>query len=97
MWFQQDEATAHAVRSTIQLLNDVSPQRLISRSGELAWAVRYPDLTAPDFFLWVFLKSKVYVNKPQTTQHLKDNIHEIEEIQPQIDRGHHLADIIFQL
>ncbi|KAF7272198.1 hypothetical protein GWI33_014996 [Rhynchophorus ferrugineus] len=96
MWFQQDEATAHTARSTIQLLNDIS------------------NLTAPDFFLWRFLKSKVYVNKPQTIQHLKDNIRrEIEEIRPQMlqdvmknalkgaesfiaNPGHHLADIIFQ-
>lgn len=114
MWFQQDGATAHTARSTIQLLNDVFPRRLISRSGDLAWPARSPDLTAPDFFLWGFLKSKVYVNKPQTIQHLKDNIrHEIEEIQPEMlkdvmknalkraesciaNRGHHLADIIFQ-
>ncbi|KAF7277405.1 hypothetical protein GWI33_007720, partial [Rhynchophorus ferrugineus] len=70
---------------------------------------------APDFFLWGFLKSKVYVNKPQTIQHLKDNIrHKVEEIQHQMlqdvmknalkraesgiaNRGHYLADIIFQL
>ncbi|KAF7285460.1 hypothetical protein GWI33_010632 [Rhynchophorus ferrugineus] len=66
------------------------------------------------FFLWGFCKSKVYVNKPQMFQDLKDKIrHEIEEIQPQMlqdvmkntlkrsesfiaNRGHHLADIIFQ-
>lgn len=35
MWFQQDGATAHTARSTIQLLNDVSPRRLISRNGDL--------------------------------------------------------------
>ncbi|KAF7263986.1 hypothetical protein GWI33_000791 [Rhynchophorus ferrugineus] len=36
-------------------------------------------------FLMGFLKSKVYVNKPQMIQHLQDNIcHEIEEIQPQM-------------
>jgi len=85
MWFQQDGATAHTARSTIQLLNDVFPRRLISRNGDLAWPARSPDLTAPDFFLWGFLKSKVYVNKPQTIQHLKDNIrHAIEEIQPEM-------------
>ncbi|KAF7274906.1 hypothetical protein GWI33_012432 [Rhynchophorus ferrugineus] len=87
---------------------------LISRTGDLRWPARSPDLTAPDYFFWGFLKLKVYVNKPQTIQHLKDNIrHEIEEIQPHIlqdamkndlkraesciaNRGHYLADIIFQ-
>ncbi|KAF7283694.1 hypothetical protein GWI33_023190 [Rhynchophorus ferrugineus] len=85
MWFQQDGSTAYTARSTVQLLNDVFPRRLISRSGDLAWPARSPDLTAPDFFLCGFLKSKVYVNKPQTIQHLKYNIrHEIEEIQHQM-------------
>ncbi|XP_011058629.1 PREDICTED: uncharacterized protein LOC105148538 [Acromyrmex echinatior] len=32
------------------------------------------DLTAPDFFLWGYLKSKVYVNKPRTLDELKANI-----------------------
>ncbi|KAF7271091.1 hypothetical protein GWI33_015977 [Rhynchophorus ferrugineus] len=117
MWFQQDGATAHTNRSTIQLiqlLNDVFPRRLFSRSGNLAWSSRFPNLTAPDFFLWGFLTPEVYVNKPQTIRYLKDNIsHEIEEIRLQklqdvmknalkrvqsciANRGHHLADIIFQ-
>ncbi|XP_076254287.1 uncharacterized protein LOC143192681 [Rhynchophorus ferrugineus] len=78
MWFQQDGATAHTARSTIQLLNDVFPRELISQSGNLAWPAKSPDLTAPDFFLWGFLELKVYMNKPQTIQHLKGNIrHEI--------------------
>ncbi|KAF7284893.1 hypothetical protein GWI33_021418 [Rhynchophorus ferrugineus] len=48
-------------------------------------APRSPNLTTPDFFLWGFLKSKAYVNKPQTIQHLKDNVcHEIEDIQRQM-------------
>ncbi|XP_011065824.1 PREDICTED: uncharacterized protein LOC105152953 [Acromyrmex echinatior] len=32
------------------------------------------DLTAPDFFLGGYLKSKVYVNKPRTLDELKANI-----------------------
>jgi predicted transcriptional regulator len=31
-------------------------------------------LTASDFFLWGYLKERVYVNKPQTIQELKENI-----------------------
>ena len=34
------------------------------------------DLTPPDFFLWGYLKSKVYVNKPRIVAELKDNIRE---------------------
>jgi len=35
---------------------------------------RSPDLTPPDFFLWGYLKSKVFTNKPQTLLQLKENI-----------------------
>ena len=38
-------------------------------------------MPAPDFFLWGYLKEKVYVNKPQTLDQLKTNIRqEIENI-----------------
>ncbi|CAH1109994.1 unnamed protein product [Psylliodes chrysocephalus] len=35
---------------------------------------RSPDLTAPDFFLWGYLKERVYANKPRTIEQLKENI-----------------------
>jgi len=35
-----------------------------------------PDLTAPDFFLWGYLKSKVYSNRPTDLHALKENIRE---------------------
>ena len=42
----------------------------------MEWPARYPDLTPCDFFLWGFLKSRVYVNRPRTLQDLKTNIQE---------------------
>ena len=33
-----------------------------------------PDLSPADFFLWGYLKGKVYENNPQTTEALKTNI-----------------------
>ena len=48
----------------------------MSKSGDLDWPPRSPDLTPPDFFLWGYLKPKVYVNKPRTVEELKDNIGE---------------------
>jgi hypothetical protein len=38
------------------------------------WPPRSPDLTSPDFFLWGFLKDRVYANKPRMLRDLKDNI-----------------------
>ena len=35
----------------------------------------HPDLTPPDFFLWGYLKDRIYSNlRPRTLDQLKDNI-----------------------
>lgn len=73
-WFQQDGATAHTAAETIDLLKPMFPNRLISKNGDFDWPPRSPDLTAPDFFLWGYLKSKVYTNKPKSTRAFKRNI-----------------------
>ena len=44
---------------------------VISRFGDIAWPARSPDLTAPDFFLWVFLKDRVFQWRIMTIQELK--------------------------
>jgi hypothetical protein len=50
------------------------PARVISRRGNIEWPARSADLNACDFFLWGYLKSKVYEKKPRTTVDLKKNI-----------------------
>ena len=75
-WFQQDGATAHTARETMTLLKDCFPNRLISRFGDIPWPPRSPDLTPCDFFLWGYLKSRVYVSNPTNLlekQHLSWN------------------------
>ncbi|XP_078032646.1 uncharacterized protein LOC144467630 [Augochlora pura] len=85
MWFQQDGTTCHTARETIQLLHESFPGRVISRFGDQNWPPRSCDLTPLDFFLWGFLKSKVYINKPTTTHALKEEIELcINEIQPHL-------------
>jgi hypothetical protein len=39
--------------------------------GRGFWPPRSPDLT---FFLWIFLKKKVYSNNPRSLEKLKHNI-----------------------
>ena len=46
-------------------------KRVISRYAEFEWASHSPDLSPPDFYLWGYLKSKVYANKPRTISELK--------------------------
>ncbi|GFX46987.1 uncharacterized protein TNCV_316101 [Trichonephila clavipes] len=85
LWFQQDGATCHTARATIDLLKDTFGDRLISRFGPVNWPPRSCDLTPLDYFLWGFVKSLVYADKPQTHDHLEDNIRRvIADIRPQM-------------
>ncbi|GFU20053.1 transposable element Tc3 transposase [Trichonephila clavipes] len=85
LWFQQDGATCHTARATINLLKDTFGDRLISRFGPLNWPPRSCDLTPLDYFLWSYVKSLVYADKPKTLDHLEDNIRRvIADIRPQM-------------
>ncbi|GFS76510.1 putative transposable element [Trichonephila clavipes] len=85
LWFQQDGATCHTARATIDLLKDTFGDRLISRFGPVNWPPRSCDLTPLDYFLWSYVKSLVYEDKPQTLDHLEDNIRRvIADIRPQM-------------
>ncbi|GFV23456.1 putative DD41D transposase [Trichonephila clavipes] len=89
LWFQQDGATCHTARATIDLLKDTFGGRLISRFGPVNWPPRSCDLTPLDYFLWGYVKSLVkslvYADKPQTFDHLEDNIRRvIADIRPQM-------------
>ncbi|GFW61959.1 uncharacterized protein TNCV_4669841 [Trichonephila clavipes] len=77
--------------STVRLLvkggntTDTFGDRLISRFGPVNWPPRSCDLTPLDYFLWGYVKSLVYADKPQTLDHLEDNIRRvIADIQPQM-------------
>ncbi|GFW70151.1 uncharacterized protein TNCV_2216031 [Trichonephila clavipes] len=80
LWFQQDGATCHTARATIDLLKDTFGDRLISRFGPM----NYPPRSL-DYFLWGYVKSLVYADKPQTLDRLEDNIRRvIADIWPQM-------------
>ncbi|GFU13831.1 putative DD41D transposase [Trichonephila clavipes] len=51
LWFQQDGATCHTARATIDLLKDTFGDRLISRLGPVNWPPRSCDLTPLEYFL----------------------------------------------
>jgi len=58
--------------TSIAALRRFFPQQVISRFGDVPWPPRSPDLTAPDFFLWDYLKSKAYSTRPTDLNALKD-------------------------
>ncbi|GFX19261.1 uncharacterized protein TNCV_3014051 [Trichonephila clavipes] len=66
LWFQQDGATCHTARATIDLLKDTFGDRLTSRFRPVNWPPRSCDLTPLDYFLCGYVKSLVYSDKPQT-------------------------------
>ena len=49
------------------------PHRWIGRRGVIEWPAR-SDLTPLDYFLWVYLKSKVYSTQPQSLDELHNRI-----------------------
>ncbi|KAJ4429843.1 hypothetical protein ANN_22047 [Periplaneta americana] len=75
-YFQQDGATCHTSNESMELIASFFDDRIISRN---LWPPRSPDLTTPDFFLWGYLKDRVYATHPQTLDYLKHNI--TQEIQ----------------
>ncbi|GFX66052.1 hypothetical protein TNCV_4101921 [Trichonephila clavipes] len=66
-------------------VKDTFGDRLISRFGPVNWPPRSCDLTPLDYFLCGYVKSLVYADKPQTLDHLEDNIRSvIADIRPQM-------------
>ena len=84
-WFQQDGAPPHTARETRHFINQHFQGRFISLYEDVEWPPYSPDLTPPDFFLWGYLKDRIYSNpRPQNLDQLKENIQrEIGNIPPE--------------
>jgi hypothetical protein len=61
-WIQQDGATAHTARLSMNTLRAAFPGRLLSRFGDIQCPSNSPDLTAADFFMGVFESSSLYTH-----------------------------------
>ena len=66
----------YIAEATLDVLRRVSEDRIISRRADGVWPPRSCDLTPLDYYLWVAIKDKCYVDKPETIDALKDNIRE---------------------
>ena len=81
-FFQQDGAPPHAATEVQNWLRSKFEERFI---GKLQWPPRSPDLNICDFFLWGYLKARVYNPIPKTKEELKENIRrEIKNIDKSI-------------
>ena len=88
-WFQQDGASPHTSKLSLDWLQSAENfgARVISLKADFEWAPHSPDLSPPDYFLWGYLKSKVYKNRPRTLSELKENIRvEMRAISPETCR-----------
>jgi len=72
--FQQDGATCHTARETMAILREQFGEQLISRFGPVNCPPTSCDITPLDFFLWDYVKSKVYIGKSATIEILEANI-----------------------
>jgi len=58
--FQQDGAPPHWGSHVRRFLDATFPNRWIGRDGPTPWPPRSPDITPFDFFLWRYVKDKVF-------------------------------------
>ena len=72
--FQQDGAPPHFANSVRQYLDTKLPNRWIGRGGPIPWPARSPDLTPCDYFLWGYVKDRVFQELPNSIPELKTKI-----------------------
>jgi len=96
-FFQQDGAAPHVTRENLELLKGVFGERVFSRKYPdnfdigIAWPPYSPDLSPLDFFLWGYLKDKIFENAPKTIESLSEAIVEVLESVPAVSCGRTIA------
>ena len=70
-FFQLDLATPHTSGIAQKFLETKFCERLISKG---IWPARSPDIAPPDFYLFGYLKGKVYKDAPQDLEELENRI-----------------------
>ena len=75
--FQQDGAPAHTFNLVKAYLDTMRPNCWIGKRGPTPWPARSPDLTPCDFFLWGYIKSKVYETPVGSIEQLKRRIRRV--------------------
>ena len=72
--YQQDGAAPHTALKVLAWLEQKFGDNLISLKTSTAWPPHPPDLSRLDFFLWGYLKDRVYKPMPNDTEELKNAI-----------------------
>ena len=74
MWFQQDGCPAHYSLAARREVDNQFTNRWIGRQGPVEWPARSPDHIPLDFFLWGYLKNKIYTRTPTSPEALKGDL-----------------------
>lgn len=74
MWFQHDGAPAHKSLKPRTVLSTMFGNNILGYGGHVEWPPRSPDLSPLDFFLWGFLKGKVYETESTSQADLLNRI-----------------------
>lgn len=74
IWFQHDGAPPHITLPVRSHLNATFPRRWLGRFGPQPWPARSPDLTPLDFFLWGYIKEKVFMSECASEEEMRDRI-----------------------
>ena len=74
LWWAQDGAPAHRSNQVSDWLHEFFQERVIALNHDPEWSPRSPDLTPCDYFLWGYVKSKVFVSPPDSLDDLKTRI-----------------------
>jgi hypothetical protein len=62
---QHDGAPPHWALIVLEFLDDTCNSHWYGRDGPIPWTANSVDLTPPDFFVWGYVKSLVYEQRPQ--------------------------------
>ena len=87
MYFQHDGAPPRNARIVTEYLDSEYPNKCIGNQGPVRWPARSPDLTPMDFFVWGYLKNKVYATSHETADALRLAVVEaVNSITPEMIR-----------
>jgi len=91
LWWFQDGAPAHRSRDVRRVLQERFEHRIVALNHDIEWPPRSPDLTPLDFFLWGYLKQKVFSTPPQDLPTLRrrivDEVNQLRENEGTIRRS----------
>ena len=66
--------SAHYSKKVKDWLDTIFEDWWMGRGGSIPWPARSPDLTPLDFWIWGYLKNRVYGQQISTLQQLEDAI-----------------------